>query len=91
LIKLDFSGPALYTQSAWEKTGRSLTSTSSERWKWTQRRKLREILRKDKALREEYRKFHKLTNDPRVTRFGRFLRKTSMDELPQLWNVSKGR
>ncbi len=38
----------------------------------------------------EFNKNFKLENDPRITRVGNFLRKTSLDELPQLWNIIKG-
>ena len=41
-------------------------------------------------LATEYRKHRKVTNDPRITRFGKFLRETSLDELPQIFNVIKG-
>ncbi|MDR2696015.1 MAG: undecaprenyl-phosphate galactose phosphotransferase WbaP [Deltaproteobacteria bacterium] len=51
---------------------------------------LREALGRDSELRREWEQDHKLKEDPRVTRVGAILRKTSRGELPQLWNVLKG-
>ena len=90
LIKLDSAGPILY--------GHHRLGSKGERfrcWKFrTMRvdgdRLLEEFLLNNPDSRAEWEENFKLRNDPRVTRIGGFLRKTSLDELPQLWNVLKG-
>jgi Undecaprenyl-phosphate galactose phosphotransferase WbaP len=51
---------------------------------------LEEYLASHPEARAEWNKTHKLRNDPRITKFGSFLRRYSLDELPQLWNVING-
>ena len=70
----------------WEKAERNSNSSNSELW-WNNSQ---EILENHPQLLEEFQKNYKLKNDPRVTRIGKWLRKSSLDELPQLINIIKG-
>lgn len=51
---------------------------------------LTSFLESNPQAKSQWEEFQKLDDDPRITRFGQFIRRTSLDELPQLWNVVKG-
>ena len=90
LVKLDSSGPVFYSQERIGLGGRRFRP-----WKFRSMAVNAELLLKgylagNPELRREWEQTHKLRHDPRVTRMGRLLRKTSLDELPQLWNVLCG-
>jgi len=89
-VKLDSGGKVIYGQRRIGLGGRWFTAWKFRSMVENADAVLEEYLRKDPALRREWERDHKLKSDPRVTRAGRFLRKTSLDELPQLWNVLMG-
>jgi exopolysaccharide biosynthesis polyprenyl glycosylphosphotransferase len=86
LIKLDSQGPVLYCAKRAGRKGRLFRCC-----------KFRTMVSDADALKQNLRRnnqragpFFKIKNDPRITRLGRFLRRYSLDELPQLWNVVRG-
>jgi Undecaprenyl-phosphate galactose phosphotransferase WbaP len=90
LVWLEARGPVFYKAERIGRDGKPFSCVKFRTMVPDAEAALRRILEGDPEAREEYSKYHKLCNDPRVTRVGRFLRKTSLDELPQLWNVLRG-
>jgi Undecaprenyl-phosphate galactose phosphotransferase WbaP len=90
LIKLDSAGPVFYSQTRIGYDGkeikiwkfRSMTSNAKE--------ELEILLHQDPPSKMEWEQNFKLKKDPRVTRFGHILRRTSLDEFPQIWNILRG-
>ena len=90
LIRMGSPGAIFYRQERMGREGRIVTILKFRTMFEDAEEKLAELLRADPALRDEYEQYHKLQNDPRVTHFGTFLRRYSLDELPQLLNVLRG-
>lgn len=90
LIKLTSRGPVLYRAYRLGRRGRPIRIWKFRSMYADADRRLAALLASDPKLAAEYKRGFKLKNDPRVTPLGRFLRKTSIDELPQLFNVFAG-
>jgi len=98
LIKITDPGPAVYRHECYGRSGKKIDvykfRTMYSKYSLGDKfggRKIEDVLKqlpKDKV--EEFNKTAKIKNDPRVSKLGKFLRRTSLDELPQLFNVLKG-
>ncbi len=89
LIRHD-GGPAIYGQTRVGRDGRLFTCYKFRSMRVDADAYLAQVLANDPAAQAEFEEFRKLRDDPRITPVGQFLRRTSLDELPQLWNVLKG-
>ncbi len=89
-IKRDSGGGAFYRQTRIGKGGRTFKVLKFRTMVENADKVLKKYLEENPEMQAEWNADQKLRNDPRITRVGRILRKTSLDELPQLWNVLKG-
>jgi undecaprenyl-phosphate galactose phosphotransferase len=89
-VRLTTGSPTIYSHRRIGKGGKEFGCLKFRSMVIDADRRLEELLRTDAAARVEWETTFKLKNDPRVTRFGAFIRRTSLDELPQLFNVLRG-
>ncbi|MBP6896387.1 MAG: sugar transferase [Pseudacidovorax sp.] len=90
LVIISTGKPAIYKHKRVGKNGKEFFCLKFRSMVVNSDQVLKELLERDVEARREWESTFKLKSDPRVTRFGRFIRKTSLDELPQFWNVLKG-
>ena len=83
-------GPAIFAQDRVGHGGRPFRCYKLRSMVVDSAERLEHLLATDPEARAEWEETQKLRNDPRVTRLGKFLRKSSLDELPQLWNILRG-
>lgn len=84
------NGPVFYTQERIGKNGKLFKMYKYRSMVVGADEKLEKYLLENEEAREEYKKYKKLKEDPRITKVGKFIRKTSIDEFPQFINVLKG-
>ena len=89
-VKLDSKGPAIFKQQRLGLHGKTFWIYKFRSMCVNSKEVLEHLLATDPAAKAEWDKEFKLKDDPRITKSGAFLRKTSLDELPQLWNVLRG-
>lgn len=89
-VILTTGSPAIYRHTRMGKSGKEFSCLKFRSMVVDSEKVLATLLSSDPAARKEWEESHKLRNDPRITRFGQFIRKTSLDELPQFWNVLIG-
>lgn len=90
VVKLTSRGPLFYGHERIGRGGRKFSCYKFRTMHPDADQRLNDLLANDPELRAEWEASHKLKNDPRVTPLGNFLRRTSLDELPQFWNVIRG-
>lgn len=90
IIKINSKGPILYTQKRIGKNNITFSCYKFRTMRPEAKYLLKKILIKNPNLKSEFAEKRKIINDPRITKIGKFLRFSSLDELPQIFNVLKG-
>ncbi|WP_263367892.1 sugar transferase [Edaphobacter bradus] len=90
IVKLNSPGPVFYSHRRIRKSGGFFSMWKFRTMCVNSTEILDEHLARNPKAQEEWTKTHKLRNDPRITSVGRILRRYSLDELPQFWNVLMG-
>lgn len=90
LVKLSDGGPVFYRHKRITSAGKTFNCLKFRTMRVGADQELKKLLQENEELRREWEQSYKLKNDPRVTTIGRFLRRTSLDELPQFINVIRG-
>ncbi|MBA2964817.1 sugar transferase [Ramlibacter pinisoli] len=89
-VRLSSSGPIFYAQTRSGRGGRHFQFYKFRSMKVNSEDVLADFLNSDPEAKKRWDQYQKIDNDPRITAFGRFIRRTSLDELPQFWNVLRG-